>query len=174
MSRDRPSGSSASRLPGPSIEGDVFYAWWGGRLRKPLQDQRLRFVAVGAFNTGFGYAAFVFFNLLVGMWIGYLGSLLCAHAVSSTTAFILYRRFVFQVRGRILGDYLRFQSVYAASLGVNMILLPTLVEVLSWQVYVAQAVALTVTVVFSYVGHKFFSFRRDPAVRAATSGDASD
>ncbi|CAN5288721.1 hypothetical protein BH11ACT5_BH11ACT5_14760 [soil metagenome] len=42
----------------------------------------------------------------------------------------------------------------------NALLLALLVGMLGWKSWIAQALSLVVTTVLSYVGHKFFSFRR--------------
>lgn len=142
------------------------------RLIAAVGAEQLRFVIVGGINTAVGYGAFALIYFLWGATLGYLGTLLCAHLVASSLAFFLYRRWVFQVRGRAVLDYVRFQSVYLASLGVNIALLPVFVELLGWNVYLAQAVVLIVTVVGSFVGHKTFSFRRPAgAVLSHEAGD---
>ena len=130
-----------------------------GRL---YDDERVRFLAVGGFNTAFGYGVFVLLQFLFGAWIGYLGSLFASHLIASSVAFVLHRRLVFRVKGKVLLDYVRFQSVYLVSLTINTLLLPVFVELLGWNVYLAQALIVCVTVVASFVGHKFFSFRRGP------------
>jgi putative flippase GtrA len=130
------------------------------RLANGVGGERLRFLIVGGVNTAVGYGAFALIYYLWGSGLGYIGTLLCAHLVASSLAFFLYRRWVFRVRGRPLLDYVRFQGIYAVSLAVNIALLPAFVELLGWNVYLAQAVVLVVTVIGSFLGHKFFSFRR--------------
>lgn len=123
-------------------------------------DQRVRFLVIGAVNTGFGFAVFAGLQLLVGHAIGYLFVLLLAHVIGVLEAFALYRRAVFRVRGSILVDLARFESVYLVALAVNVVLLPLLVEVGGLPVLGAQALIVVVTALISFVGHKHFSFRR--------------
>lgn len=129
-------------------------------IKALLRDERARFVAVGAFNTVFAYGLFLLFEwLLDGR---YLASLAASYLVATLVAFVLHRRLTFGVSGRerMLADFLRFESVYVVMLVVNALLLALLVGVLGWPSWIAQALSLVVTTVMSYLGHKFFSFRR--------------
>ena len=87
---------------------------------------------------------------------------------------VLYRRFVFPVKGNVFRDLIKFVSVYIVSIAANVLALPLLVEVAGLNPLLAQAIILVVTTVLSYVGHKYFSFRRplEPAASAPeTSGE---
>ena len=125
-------------------------------------DQRIRFLAVGGVNTVVGYALFVTFDTLLFRHIlfGYLVSLVISYAIGICLAFFLYRRIVFRVHGRVLGDLIRFVSVYAVSIGINIVALPLLVEIAHLPPFIAQAISLVVTTVVSFVGHKRVSFYR--------------
>lgn len=123
-------------------------------------DQRARFILVGVLNTGFGYGVFALLVLTAGGWLHYLLILLVAHVVGVLEAFVLHRRLTFRVHGRVLGDLVRFWSVYLVALAANMVLLPLLVEVGGVPVLLAQAVVLLLTALGSYVAHRSFSFRR--------------
>ena len=137
-----------------------------GLATRLLAEPRVRFLLVGAVNTVVGYAFYALYYSLWGQTIGPLGSLFAAHLTVSTGAFVLYRRFVFRVSGHLLRDYLRFQSVYVLSFAANAVLLWVTVTVLGWNPYLAQALVLVVVTVSSYLGHRFFSFRR-----SATPGE---
>jgi putative flippase GtrA len=140
------------------------------RLTALLGDERVRFVITGGLNTLVGYGFFVLVQASIGHVVGYLASLVIAHLLASTIAFTVYRRFVFKVHGHLVRDFLRFQSVYVVPLLANLVLLPLVVELLGWNVYVAQAVVVLVSTLISYVGHKYFSFRRS-AVADDTAAD---
>jgi putative flippase GtrA len=134
------------------------------RLANAVGAERLRYLVGGGINTAVGYGAFALIYFLWGSTLGYIGTLLCAHLMASSLAFVPYRGWVFRVRGRLLLDYVRFQGIYAVSLTVNIALLPAFVELFGWNVYLAQAVVLVITVIGSFLGHKFFSFRRPSEV----------
>lgn len=135
-------------------------------IRRALRQQSVRFVAVGLVNTVVG---FVLYGLLLLLFadvrFGYLLSLGLSWAVSITIAFFLYRRFVFVVRGNLVVDYLRFVTVYLVNIAINAVGLAALVEILSVAPLLAQLIMLIITTGLSYVGHRWFSFRRSPVLR---------
>lgn len=132
-------------------------------VRRLFQDERVRFLVVGGINTAFGYAVFAALYLDAGQRIGYLGSLYISYVVGVSLAFVLHRRVTFRAHetgGNPVLDFLRFASVYVVSLAVNTIGLPLLVELGHLPALEAQAIMVVVTTIISYVGHKYFSFRR--------------
>ena len=131
-----------------------------GWLLRVIRDQRVAFLVVGGVNTVVGYLIFAAFLVTVGQRWGYLAALACAHVFSVLFAFVLYRFVVFRVRGHVMADLWRFETVYLSALAVNFVLLPGLVEIAHLPVLVAQAMIVFVTSVMSWVGHKHFSFRR--------------
>jgi putative flippase GtrA len=126
------------------------------RVRALLDREEVRFLIVGVVNTIVGYGLFAVFLL----FFPYLVSLYLSYAVAVSLAFVLHRRFTFRVRGNVLVDFVRFVGVYVVSLAVNTVVLPVLVEFVGLHPLVAQGVALVITTLISYVGHKWFSFRR--------------
>lgn len=130
-----------------------------------IADQRFRFLAVGGVNTVVGYVIYAILAevFLADVPFGYLIALVVSYAISITMAFVLYRRFVFVVKGNVLVDFVRFVGVYAVSIAANIVALPMLVELAGLNPLVAQAIVLVVTTIVSFVGHKYFSFRRHGA-----------
>ncbi|MFT4187730.1 MAG: GtrA family protein [Aeromicrobium sp.] len=131
-----------------------------GPLLRLIKDHRVAFLIVGSINTVVGFAWFVFFDVTVGRIWGYMITLLFAHVAAVLCAFVLYRRFVFRVRGNTLIDLARFESVNLVSLAVNATMLPIFVEFGRLQPIVAQAAIVFLTTLISYVGHSKLSFRR--------------
>ena len=130
-----------------------------GWLLRVVRDQRVAFLVVGGINTVVGLLAFAAFLVLLGQQ-RYLTVLVCAHVVSVLIAFVLYRFVVFRVKGHLLADLWRFETVYLSALAVNLVLLPLLVELAHLPVLLAQALIVVVTSVMSWLGHKNYSFRR--------------
>jgi putative flippase GtrA len=132
------------------------------RLISLVNDERVRFVVVGGFNTVFGYLLFVLFEITTGPYLGYFFSLYASFAIASIVAFLLHRRHTFKVHGtgNIFVDFVRFISVYIVALTLNSIALPLLVEGAGMSPLVAQGIIVIITTVTSYFGHKYFSFRR--------------
>ncbi len=145
-----------------------------GLLLRLIRDQRVAFLLVGGINTVVGFGLFVIFDFTLGRAVdeaysrvaGSIATLVASHVIAVLFAFVLHRRFVFKVRGHIWRDLARFESVYLVALAINAVTLPVLVE-LGLQRILAQALITLATTVLSYVGHRYFSFRRP----AATDGD---
>lgn len=127
-----------------------------------VRDEKVRFLAVGGTNTVVGFLLFAAFQYWIFRDIpfGYLISLVLSYAIAIVLAFILYRRFVFRVSGHVVRDFIRFVGVYAVSIGINFLALPVLVEFAGIPPVLAQAIVLVCTTVVSFLGHKYFSFRR--------------
>jgi putative flippase GtrA len=132
-----------------------------------IHDQRVAFLVVGGINTVVGFGIFVACSLTVGHAVdhrfgtvaGSLATLGMAHVLGVLFAFVMHRRFVFRVRGHLLRDLARFESVYLTTLSINAVALPVLVE-LGLHRILAQAIILAASTVVSYFGHRYFSFRR--------------
>lgn len=141
------------------------------RLTRLLADQRVSFLMVGATNTLVGFATFSALTIWVfhDVHLGYLLSLAISYAIGISLAFVLYRRFVFKVRGYFIRDFARFTSVYLVAIAVNTAALPLLVEVLALHPLIAQTFILLATTLLSFFGHKRFSFRRSSADHPAQS-----
>lgn len=132
-----------------------------GVLLTIIKDKRIAFLIVGALNTAIGLGWYVlFFWLLGGLPAGYMFALVSAQVVSVICAFFLYRKFVFRVTGNVWRDFARFTSVYIFSFGINLVVLPLMVEGLRVGALVAQVGIILITTVVSYLGHNYFSFRR--------------
>jgi putative flippase GtrA len=142
-----------------------------GRL---WRDERIAFLVVGGVNTVVGVAIFIAFTYVLRDRIGYMGVLVCSYAVAIVCAFTLQRTLVFRVRGHLLRDLARFTVVQLGALGVNAVLLPLLVEVAGVPVIPAQVIAVAISVVLTYTGHKLFSFRRSPAAAVPEVSPGTD
>lgn len=147
-----------SQLP---IEQDGQPVRGSARLLRLHSSERVRFVAAGAFNTGFGYLTFAAIILLLPD-LHYTFALLLAHVVGVLVAYVVYRRAVFGVTGGFLRDLPKFWSVYLAGLAMSLLLLPVFVGVLGIPVLLAPWLVVCVTAVFSYLGTKHYAFRRGP------------
>lgn len=137
-----------------------------GPLLRLIRDQRVAFLIVGGVNTVVGTAWFILFQATIGHRFGYMVSLVCAHVAAVLCAFVLYRRFVFHVRGHVWLDLFRFELVNLTSLAINAVALPLLVEAVHIPPIPAQLLITMVTVLVSWFGHRGFSFRRKQAPAA--------
>lgn len=166
-------------LPSP-VDADNDAHERPGLLLRLIRDQRIAFLIVGGINTVVGFSLFVGFDLTLGRMIdraagtvvGSLATLAFSHVLGVLCAFILHRRFVFKVRGHVLKDLARFESVYLVALGINAIALPVLVH-LGLNRIIAQGIITLASTVLSYLGHRHFSFRR-PSASSAEPDESRD
>ena len=133
-----------------------------GPLQRLIKDQRVLFLLVGGANTAFSTALFACLVLLLGPDVPSVVSLGIAWLVSLVLVFLVYRRLVFRVTGNGWRDFLRFSSVNVGSLLLNIGALALLADVLGLPAIPTQIGITVLVVVFNYVGHKHFSFRRRP------------
>lgn len=142
--------------------------------------QFVRYLAVGGFNTVFGYGVFALLNWWLERRVpyGYLLAVLLANLVAITVAFLGYKWFVFRTRGHYLREWLRCTGVYGSSMLFGMAGMAVLVPLFRHWLhhpqqasYIAFAILTACTVCFSFVGHKTFSFRQ--VLRHDTERDVS-
>lgn len=128
------------------------------RVRALLQRRVVRFLLTGAYNTLFGYVAFLVLFHFLGGALHYNVVLVISYVVAVTNSYLLQRRFVFGSTGGWVWEYLRFNVVNAGGLAINMGLLTLLMNTVTSNVAIAQAVCSLATTAFLYVGHLAFSF----------------
>ena len=132
--------------------------------------QGLRFIAVGVWNTAFGYACFAVFALLLGRVqprYGYILASVIASAVNISVAFLGYKWFVFKTKGNYLAEWTRCVVVYGTSIGLGVILLPLVVFAIRHATpldgaapYVAAAAIACANALYNFCAHKKFTFGR--------------
>ena len=117
------------------------------------------YLAVGGWNTLFGYAVWALLQFLLGGFLHYLVIVLLAWPIAVLNAYLCYRQIVFRSRGSVLREFPRFSLVYLVTLIVNLAVLPFALGALPFNIYVVQALFATVVIVCSYLAHKYYSFR---------------
>jgi putative flippase GtrA len=135
-----------------------------------------RFLLIGGFNTVFNYLLFATLNWSfegLGSY-SYMYAAALAGFISITVSFLMYKWFVFKTRGNYLVEWIRCFGVYGTSALITLGGLPILVPILrrtmhrpEFASYVGGAIMTVVTVLFSFVGHRNFSFRQ--AISAGAS-----
>ena len=140
--------------------------------------QFVRYIVVGGFNTVFGYGVFA---LLTWSFRGlgsynYMYAAVLANVIAISMAYLGYKWFVFRTRGNYLIEWIRCFGVYGTSALIGLACLPILVPILRHVLrrpeqapYIAGALLMMVTVLFSFFGHKNFSFRQKQIEEGAKS-----
>ncbi len=136
-------------------------------LSNPRSRQLLRYLAVGACNTLFGYGCYALFTMLLNPLIayGYVLASLLANFLSITFAFLGYKWFVFKTEGNYFKEWARCLGVYTTSMVLSAAALPFVVAMVRRQTgrdhsapYIAGAIVLVLAISFSFFGHRRFSF----------------
>lgn len=155
LTRPRPYDGEVSSL------ADTVRTLWGRH--------EIRYLLVAG-TTSLGYLCLVTVGLALH-W-HYMVAILVAQVITIACAFPAYRSLVFQSRGPVLGDFVRFLSVWSSGAVAGIVATPFFVEVFGMHPLVAQVLAIVVIAVCSYLGHRFFSFRHaTPAGQSPTAGD---
>lgn len=126
---------------------------------KNNKKKKLMYLAIGAWNTLFGYGIFVALHYYLSNTIHYTIILTFSYIFSITNAFVGYKFAVFKSTGRWLQEYIRFYAVYGGAFVINIILLPLFVERLEMNVYLSQGLITLITVIGSYVFHNNYTFK---------------
>jgi len=130
--------------------------------------QFARYLVVGVFNTFFGYGTFALLVAILDrvMPHGYILASVISGIVNITVAYFNYKFFVFKTKGNYLREWARCVAVYSSAIALNTLLLPVVVFAIrrwtNWYAaapYIAGAVLIGCTTIYSFLGHKRFSFR---------------
>ncbi len=123
---------------------------------------------MGAWNTLFGYALYAALTAVLTPLIpySYMVASLLANIVSITVAFLGYKWFVFKTKGNYVREWIRCVGVYSGGILFGVLALPVLVTLIRRNTrfftqapYIAGALLTAFMVMYSFVGHKKFSFR---------------
>ncbi|OAI04617.1 hypothetical protein A1353_12755 [Methylomonas methanica] len=129
-------------------------------VKRIWDNEKIRYLLVGGYNTAFGYGVFVVLWFFYHHNLHYVELLVISHIVSVINAYLGYRIVVFRVRGRWLTEFFRFNLVYLGTFGFNLVMLPILIEKLHYHPVISQAFIVVTTVVVSYFLHGRFSFKK--------------
>lgn len=128
----------------------------------------IRYLGVGVCNTLFGYSCFAVFTMVLNplMPYGYVLAGLLSNLIAITFAFFGYKWFVFKTHGNYLKEWMRCVAVYSGSILLSTAALPVAVAIVRRQTgdanaapYIAGAIVLVFSVIFSFFGHRRISFR---------------
>lgn len=153
---------------------------WHHRITSHIPPgQFLRYLVVGGWNTLFGYSTYALFTALLmpRVRFGYILASVFSSLLNITVAYFGYKFFVFKTKGNYLAEWFRCILVYGSGMVPGLVLLPLLVTALHYifhlqrsAPYIAGALLMGFGVIYSFFGHKHFSFRvpEDAAHDAAT------
>jgi putative flippase GtrA len=123
------------------------------------RNEKLRFLAVGLWNTGFAYAALIALHLLLEGRVHYLLISISAHFIAVTNAFICQRVWVFRSNAPWLAAYLRFNLVQLFVLAFGLGGVALTVEALHFAPLFGQLLVMSAVVVLSYLLSRNYIFK---------------
>ena len=125
-----------------------------------IDGKKKRYLIIGLINTIFGYFIGILNYILFYKLIGIFFLSLLNFIVSITFSFLTYKYFVFKTKNKFfLSEYLKSYIVYGISFIVGTFFLWLTLEVLKLDIFIAQFITISLTVIFSYIGNNYFTFK---------------
>jgi putative flippase GtrA len=140
----------------------------GNLTRHIPPGQFVRYLLVGAWNTLFGYGSFAALTAVLSpiMPHGYIAASVISSLLNISVSYLGYKWLVFKTRGNYLSEWIRCVGVYSGGIIFSVLTLPVLVLLIRRNTrfttqapYIAGALLTVFMVVYSFLGHKKFSFR---------------
>lgn len=119
--------------------------------------ESLKFMIVGILNTIVGFLTY--FICVYFFEFHFTLALVISHIIGVCHSFIWNNKWTFKAGKVGSRSVLKFITVYGITFTLNLCLLSVLVLFIN-QLF-AQAISLMITTVISYVGHKYWSFRKN-------------
>lgn len=119
--------------------------------------QFIRFLLVGLFNTGFGFA--VIYGCMYLLGLGPVVSNIIGYLCGLVTSYLLNKFFTFKSASRSKAELGRFIAVFLLAYFANMLVLLLCIKIAGMHEAIAQIVAGVFYVATSYLLNKFYVFR---------------
>jgi len=126
-----------------------------------IDEKKKKYLITGLINTLFGYFIGILNYILFYKLIGIFFLSLLNNTLSITFSFLTYKYFVFKTENKFfLKEYLKSYIVYGLAFIVGTFFLWTTLELLKLNIFIAQFVTISFTVLFSYIGNNYFTFNK--------------
>ena len=129
----------------------------------PRHREKVMYLVVGAWNTFFSYGSFSLLYYLFHDDLPPSAILAIVYVISSLNGFLTFRYLVFAPVAHPLIEYLRYQAVYLPILALNLVVLPLALRYSDLNAYAIQALFAIFAIIASYLGNKYFAFRKPKA-----------
>ena len=113
----------------------------------------------GGLNTAVGYVVFAFLWALLGNRWHYLSILAVTYGLVMIFGFFIYRELVFRSETPWVNAASKYVTVVLGSVAINSVALVVLIEHFHFPVLLSQAVGIFLAATFSFVAHKYWTFR---------------
>jgi putative flippase GtrA len=131
--------------------------------------EKLRYLVVGVWNTAFSYACFwiaiklfaVPIETATGLDYKTVAVILqwATWILAVVQSTITMKYYAFKSKGHLGRQIVRAYFIYLPAQGLSTLILWGGMQFLGLSAVVAQLFAVFVTTIFSYIGHKYFTFR---------------
>jgi len=125
----------------------------------------VRYLIIGGWNTLFGIGVYAILYYWLQTRVNYLILMIPANILAITNAYFSYKIFVFKTPGNYIREYLRCYLVYGGGMVLGFILMYILVSIFGLYPILAQCLCVIVSIIFSYIGHKRFSFLKEEDIK---------
>ena len=121
-------------------------------------NSKISYLLTGLWNTVFGYTlSLVLYNSLHS-FIHILAISLITNVICISMSFVTYKIFVFKTKDNWLLEYIRCYIIYGLISLVSAVIIWISVGFLKSPFWIAQALLIPIMILFSYIGHKKFTF----------------
>ncbi|QSF44669.1 GtrA family protein [Paenibacillus tianjinensis] len=121
-----------------------------------MYTQTYRFIIVGILNTIVGFGVYAIYLHFINN--NYLQALITSHIIGVAHSYIWNNKWTFTMNKISFKSIVRFISVYAITFFVNLLLLSLFIDRIGTNKLIGQGLALFITTLVSYTGHKYWSF----------------
>ena len=125
-----------------------------------MSSQQRNFLIIGIVNTIFGYFTGIFLYFLLFKFFGIIVVGIITNIISITFSFITFKFFFFKtINSNWLKEYFKGYVVYGAKAIISIFILWLCINKFELNIFVSQAIAILVTTIITYKGHKSFTFK---------------
>lgn len=126
----------------------------------PRHREKVTYLIVGTWNTLLAYTCFSLLYYFFHARVAPTTILAMAYAIASLNGYLTFRYLVFTPVTNPVIEYLRYQAVYLPLFALNLVVLPFALRHSSLNAYVFQALFALFAVIASFLGNKYFTFRK--------------
>jgi putative flippase GtrA len=123
-----------------------------------MTSQLLRYLIVGAVNTGIGLACI--FSATYFLGLGDVQANVTGYAVGILFSYGLHRFWTFEYRGAVGRSLSRFVLVFAFAYGCNLLTMLLVHRVVDMNLYLSQSFGVLVYVAVGFLGSRSYAFSR--------------
>jgi putative flippase GtrA len=152
-----------------TVVSKLLQVGWIRRLTRHIPPEQFgRYLLVGLWNTLFGYGDYALLTAALAPVVphSYIPASIIAAPLNITVAYLGYKWFVFKTHGNYFREWTRCVMVYGSAMALGVALLPLVVYLVRVTTgldrsapYIAGALLMGSAVIYSFLGHRNFSFR---------------